>query len=316
MQYDKSKEIKVGIVTFVAILLFIVGMTLGRGYRISVDPTELNIRFPNSGGISPSAPVLINGVERGSVNSINPDNGSVLIKISLDDISDLNSDASARISMLEITGGKKIDIFPGKSPQPIDPDEVIPGKTSPDLGELISVTGEMIIETGIPMFRRIDSILNRFGQMMAGDTLLEKIVYTIDNAYLITESTKDLIAGREKDLQETITNLRDISRQLKTEINDKSPKIDTLISELQITVNTANGLLSNADSSVYKLDMMLDNLNSLLDDVQNGEGLVSKLIYDKDFASELDSTFISIKQLVEKINEYGINTNVRLGSRP
>ena len=108
MQYDKSKEIKVGIVTFVAILLFIVGMTLGRGYRISVDPTELNIRFPNSGGISPSAPVLINGVERGSVNSINPDNGSVLIKISLDDISDLNSDASARISMLEITVGKKI----------------------------------------------------------------------------------------------------------------------------------------------------------------------------------------------------------------
>lgn len=316
MQYDRSKEIKVGIVTFVAILLFIIGMTLGKGYRISVDPTEISIIFPNSGRIDPSAPVFINGVERGSVNSITPKNDSVLIKVSFDDISDINSDATARISMLEITGGKKIDIFPGKSDKPFEPKSVIPGKTSPDIGELISVTGDLILEKGIPMILKIDSILNRFGSMIASDTILEKIVYTVDNAYQISESTKNIISGREKDLHETITNLRNISRDLKKELDKTSPKIDTLLSSLQTSVNSVNSILSDADSSIYKLDLMLTNLNTLMEDVQNGEGLVSKLLYDKEFANELYSTFISIKLLVEKISEHGINTNIRLGSRP
>jgi len=316
MQYDKAKEIKVGIVTFAALLLFIVGMTLGKGYKITVDPTTLSINFPNSGGIDPSSPVMINGVERGSVNSITPSNGSVLITVTLDDISDLRSDASARISMREITGGKKIDIFPGIADAKLDPNAILNGRNSPDLGEIISVTGELIIDKGIPLVSKIDSILNKFIDALERDSILQKLTYTIDNAYEITESTKRVIGDNESNINKTLSNLRDISDDLKFEIKDKTPYLDTLLAEMDKAMGSANSLLVNADSSRAKLDLVLDDLNLLLKDVRTGEGFVSRLLYDKEFNKELDSTLNTVKLLMEQIKEHGINTNVRLGGRP
>jgi phospholipid/cholesterol/gamma-HCH transport system substrate-binding protein len=316
MQYDRSKEIKVGLVTFAALLLFIVGMTLGKGYRISVDPTKLSIEFPNSGGIDPSSPVMINGVERGSVSTIKPNNGNVLITVTLDDISDLQSDASARISMREITGGKKIDIFPGSSDEKLDPNKTLPGRTSPDLGELISVTGDLIIDRGIPLFLKIDSILNKFSDVIERDSVLQKITYSVNNTYEITESTKKILSDNEHNISKTLANLRDISDDLKHEIKDKTPALDTLFAEMDKAMKQANTLLVNADSSRIKLDIMLGNLNLLLEDVRQGDGLVSRLLYDKEFNKELDSTLNTIKLLMEQIKEHGINTNVRLGGRP
>jgi len=316
MQYDKSKEIKVGLVTFAALLLFIVGMTLGKGFRITVDPTNLTISFPNSGGIDPSSPVFINGVERGSVSSIIPNNGSVLITVTLDDISDLRTDAYARISMREITGGKKIDIFPGKSDTILDPKSVLPGKTSPDLGELISVTGELIIDRGVPLLLKLDSILTRFAEMIEKDSILQKLTYSIDNAYYITESTKNILNENENNINRTLTNLRDISDDLKFQIKDKTPAIDTLFADLDKTMENANSLIINADSSRAKLDLLLNDLGLLLDDVRNGEGLVSRLLNDKEFNNQLDSTLNTVRLLMDQLREHGINTNVRLGSRP
>jgi phospholipid/cholesterol/gamma-HCH transport system substrate-binding protein len=316
MQYDKSKEIKVGLVTFAALLLFIVGMTLGKGYKITVDPTILKISFPNSGGIDPSSPVLINGVERGSVSSITPNDGAVLITVTLDDISDLRSDAHARISMREITGGKKIDIFPGTSETSIDPNSILPGRTSPDLGELISVAGELIIDRGVPLLLKIDSILTRFADMIEKDSILQKLTYTVDNAYYITKSTKNILNENENNINRTLTNLKDISDDLKFQIRDKTPVIDTLFANLDKAMDNANSLIVNADSSRAKLDIVLNELNLLLNDVRDGEGLVTRLLYDKDFNKDLDSTLKTVRLLMEQVKEHGINTNVRLGGRP
>jgi hypothetical protein len=44
--------------------------------------------------------------------------------------------------------------------------------------------------------------------------------------------------------------------------------------------------------------------------------LVSKAIYDKEFASRLDSAITNLFNLVDQLKQYGINVNVRLGSNP
>ena len=117
MKDTRSIEIKVGLVSILAVILFIIGITLGRGLYVSVNPVTVKIRFPNSGNIQISAPVFVNGVKRGAVASVRNDNGSVLVTADLDNVREFRRDVSARISILEITGGKKIEIFPGKSPE-------------------------------------------------------------------------------------------------------------------------------------------------------------------------------------------------------
>ena len=77
MKSSKSQEIKVGIVTLVAIALFIIGIIIGNDYSISVDTIRIKMRFPTSGGIEQSSPVFVNGVKRGRVIEVKPNNGNV-----------------------------------------------------------------------------------------------------------------------------------------------------------------------------------------------------------------------------------------------
>ena len=51
MKDTRSIEIKVGLVSILAVILFIIGITLGRGLYVSVNPVTVKIRFPNSGNI-------------------------------------------------------------------------------------------------------------------------------------------------------------------------------------------------------------------------------------------------------------------------
>ena len=86
MKDTRSIEIKVGLVSILAVILFIIGITLGRGLYVSVNPVTVKIRFPNSGNIQISAPVFVNGVKRGAVASVRNDNGSVLVTADLDNV--------------------------------------------------------------------------------------------------------------------------------------------------------------------------------------------------------------------------------------
>ena len=143
MQSDKKKELIVGLVALAGLIMLIIGVMLGKSFSLSGEQTSLRFMFPSSGGIKPSSPVVVNGVERGTVSSIENQSDSVLITVSIDGISDINTDATARISILEITGGKKLEIFPGSSGTKISKETIIRGKTAADLGDLVAEVGEV-----------------------------------------------------------------------------------------------------------------------------------------------------------------------------
>src|ERR1043165_4308116 len=106
---QRSTEVKVGIVSILAVALLIAGIMLGKGLGVGASHV-LTFRFPSSGGIDIGAPVTVNGVRRGTVTSVENANGAVVLKANVSNIDDLHADASAVISMLEITGGKKIEV--------------------------------------------------------------------------------------------------------------------------------------------------------------------------------------------------------------
>ncbi|MFW5701927.1 MAG: MlaD family protein, partial [Bacteroidota bacterium] len=112
MKEQRKTEIKVGIVSILSLALLILGITLGKDFSVGVSQITITMEFPRSGGIAPSAPVVVNGVKRGAVSQVRNHNGNVRITAEIDDISDFRTDAAAMITTMEITGGKKIDISP------------------------------------------------------------------------------------------------------------------------------------------------------------------------------------------------------------
>jgi hypothetical protein len=74
--------------------------------------------------------------------------------------------------------------------------------------------------------------------------------------------------------------------------------------------------MKSADAAIENANNLITELKTLTEDARKQDGLVGKLIYDKQFASNLDSTIQSLNNFILLIKEHGININARLGTRP
>lgn len=315
MKDTRSIEIKVGLVSILAVILFIIGITLGRGLYVSVNPISVNMRFPNSGNIQISAPVFVNGVKRGAVASVRNDNGSVLITADLDNVSEFRKDVSARISILEITGGKKIEIFPGKLPDKYKIGDEIHGKTASDIADLIYMLGE-IGNDGMILIKRLDTLTVSINKIVSDEQFINNIKSTVDNAAQLSANANKLLSDNIKGIELTINNLKSITTELDASIKENEPKIDTIITKFDLTLNDTRILIAQTNRTITEAELILKDLKNMTDTVRYGSGFVNKLIYDKEFSERIDSTIVKLSKFIEQVQQYGINANIRLGGKP
>jgi len=312
---NNNKELKVGIVFFLGFIVLFGGIIIGKGFKFSSDDDLLKIRFPNSGGIQPGEPVVVNGVKRGSIDRVTNDNSSVLIFVHLDDYSDLKSDANAKISILEVTGGKKLEIFPGTSNTPFLLSNEMIGNTPPDLAELVALVGSVSGDL-ISLVKRLDTIATGATGLFADGKLVEDIKITLNNTVELTNSLNSIVNKNKNLIQNTFDDLAIITKDLKSFIQTNKSSLSSIVNNADTTIISVKELISKLEVTVKKADSLLANADGLLTDIKTKDGLVKKIIYDEQFALKLDSTFNSLVDLVQMIKDHGVNVNVRLGSRP
>lgn len=315
MDKQKAAEIKVGIETITGIVLLVLGILLGKEFSFGVASNTITMIFPNSGGIEAGSPVFVNGVKRGTVTLVENKDQQVMVTALLDNISDIKKDANARILMLELTGGKKIEINPGTSQQVVTQQDMITGVASADATQLIADVGD-VANDAKRLVRRLDTISGQLTRILSDTLFINNIKGTASKANTLLTSLNDFYDANKGTLQQTIQQLKALTEDVKKAVNTNEPAVRSLLTKLEITTNDAQTLLTNANTSVGKLDGLLVDVRSIVQDIKQGEGLVSKIIYDKKTAQRLDSVLNSLGSFVDQVKEHGLNTNVRLGTRP
>lgn len=315
MDKQRSAEIKVGIVTIVGIALLIVGVLLGKGFSFSVSPNTLRMNFPNSGGIEAGAPVFVNGVKRGAVTIVENTEKGVIVSAELDNIADIKKDASARILMLELTGGKKIEIVPGTSGAAITNADIIEGIASADATQLIADVGDVATDAK-RLVRRLDTISGQLTAILGDTVFIGNVKGSAEKANALLASLNQFYDQNSGTLQATINQLKNLTDDVRNAVNNNEPAVRKLISKLDATTTDAQNLINNTNNSIVKVDELLADIRGIVQDIKKGEGLVSKVIYDKKTAQRLDSVLNSLGTFVDQVKEHGLNTNVRLGTRP
>ena len=203
MKNTRTAEIKVGLVTITAVIMVIVSIVLIKGISVNSSEKYIKIRFPNSGGITVSSPLVVNGVKRGEVKTVDNDNGSVLVTAKIDNIDDLKKDVSAKITILEITGGKKVEINPGISSEKYDVNNEIIGTTPPDIADLVAIAGDMVLDAK-DLVKRLDTISCAVSGMFADGKLVEKIKNTVNNTEALTFMIRGFLDKNSADLNASI----------------------------------------------------------------------------------------------------------------
>lgn len=314
MQNSRSNEIKVGIVSLAAIAIAILGIGYVNNSGFTDDENKIQFLFDRTAGINNSAPIFVNGVERGKVTEVDNYKGKVKITGFLDKQDDLKKDATAEIMILEITGGKKIEIDPGKSDQPFTA-EFIPGTSVSDLSELVSVVND-VSDDAINLIRRLDTISMAINRVIRDTSFVNNIVSTADDASELVSNANAFFIQNSGKLENLITNLKSISTKLEKAIDDNEPKIANILDELDIAIGDAKQLLGSADKTAEDIKAMISDINNIIDDIKTEKSIVNKLLYDEEFAQKLDSAFSDIGEFVRLIEKHGVNVNLRIGTRP
>ncbi len=313
MQDKRSAEIKVGLVSLVALILLVLGIILGKGLSIS-NANQVKFRFPNSGGIQTGSPVTINGVSRGTVSSIENDNGSVLIKADLKNVEDIFSDATAKISMMELTGGRKIEMNPGISKIKFDKNNEIIGITNPDFSDLLGMLGSL--SDGLTnTLDKLDSVASSVNIMFADGEINKKIRSSLSNTESLTNDLHQLLSNNKNNINSAINDLKTISNELKSSVQANEPKISKIVDNIDAKINELSKIFNKAENGLANIENLSKDLNSILSDIKTGNGTLNKLIYDKKFSNQLDTTLRNLNILMKNIDKKGLNANVRLGVR-
>lgn len=315
MKISKSTEIKVGLILFVGIALLVLGVILGKGLDLASGSKEVKFIFPNSGGLKLSDPIFVNGVKRGQVKSIENYQGAVLIVGSINSIEDLKSDVSAQILILEITGGKKIEINPGNSSSKFTTNQVIKGNTPPDLAELVATFGNASKEI-LGIVNKIDITLTALNSLLGDEAFIGNLKNIAHNVDLLVNDLKSILDKNQSNISSTLNDLKSISSDLKTFISNNKTDMNKIVKNLDTITTNTKPIIDKADTLVTSLSNLSSNLHKILDEIQNGKGAISKLIYDQNFAKKIDSTLMNLDTLVYSIRKHGVNVNVRLGTRP
>lgn len=312
MDVTRSTEIRVGIVSILSIALLIGGIMLGKG--ISLDPSlkQIKIRAASSGGAEAGSPVVINGVKRGQVTGVVNQHGTVIINAEVDDVSDLHADATARVTILEITGGKKIELTPGTQPEPFDISREIPGTVSADLGGLVATIGD-VSGNAVSIVRRLDSLTGTLTELTRDGQFVTDVKTISSEGAIFVKDLRTWFAANKDPLGASIRDLRSIASQLRASVEKNEPKVSRLIERLDATLASIDGTLGRADKALTNADSLVRRIDSVLIEVKANKGLLNTMIYDQKFAERFDSTLYWIRAILQDARNKGVNVNVGLG---
>lgn len=288
----RSPEIKVGAFVVLGLFILFFGIIWAKGYSFSANKYKIDILFDNASGLGEGDPVTVNGVRKGKVDRIILMKNQVLVEVLLNKDVMLFQDAHASIGMLELMGGKRVEINPGSQEPPLDLKHLkspLIGNYSASIPELIGMAGELAKET-----REMLAVLKTSIQSTIGDSSVQISFHkSVRNIEKMSEQLAFLINKNKAQLQTSMNYLNASTKQLNDLVVAHKTDIDTTLTEFkQFSV---------------ELNNFSNSLRAITFQIQNRKGTLAKLIYDEDMynkfqrsANNLDSLSTNLRQNLGK----------------
>ncbi len=188
-------------VTFVALLVLGVLLTLLAGGKMFRSYSHLHVYMPDSAGLGPKSSVYLNGIPIGTVESVgfsnlkDPERTIVAeLKIGSTYVSQIPVDSVASLTAQNVVGDKYLDITKGRSPAHVRPGDTVPFAPPTD------VIKRLDLAQFEARLRAIDLLLadiqageSTVGKFFVGDELYQETVAAIGNL----EHAIDAAAGSQ-----------------------------------------------------------------------------------------------------------------------
>ena len=284
MKRERKTEIRVGVTFIVAIVILLWVIGWAKNINVFEEERKLKLRFDSVAGLSTGDAFSVNGVHRGYVESIENVENYVMVVVSLDNDLLLNSDAAFSIMMLDLMGGKKIEVNPGISGKEIDYTIAHNGKFVGDISTamamLSSVQGDLI-----NVIEEVRFSLNTLNDYLQDEELTGDIRQTVSNLRTTSGKLNKLIETNRANIEALLTNTNQLVETSNSFINENRSK-------LAVTVTKVDTLLTNTN-------LLLQRISAITDEIENRENNIGKVMYDEELLTDLKQTFEQANELTK-----------------
>jgi phospholipid/cholesterol/gamma-HCH transport system substrate-binding protein len=317
-----SRTLRVGALAIVSIGILIWGYTYLKGKNIFANSTTIYAEYVNVDGLSPSAPVKVNGFKVGIVSNVylkEDFSGKIMVVLDITEpLSISKKGAIARIESSSIMGGKEVIL---DFPKGICSGNDCLENGDTIKGEMLSLLGSMTsdldpyLDKAERSFEAIDSMLTSWGNGGGEKDGVGKALYDIQmilsNLNATSRSLKTLIGGASGRIDGVLKNLEMVSANLS---QSNSEITSTLQNTAKLTQNLSevdiNGTLTGADNAIVDLQKTLvsvgsavKELNGVLVQANSGEGTLGMLLEDANLYKDLDATLRNLDLLLEDVRK-------------
>jgi phospholipid/cholesterol/gamma-HCH transport system substrate-binding protein len=286
---DQSKtELKVGIAVIVGIILFIWILTWAKSFSLSANNKIINVSFKNVSGLEIGDEVTINGVKKGFVDDLRIQDDYVIVKLSVENDALIKEDAVIRIAMLDLMGGKKVEIYPGILPQSIDYLKLQTGEYNADIATLMSMVGGVQDDINSSI-KDMKITLNALNNYLTDKQLNQNIKSSVDNLSEASRKLNLMMDENRENLKKLIGNSVELSEEARVFLNKNKDELGNSFEEMKILLENTNALVTKA--------------NDFADEIKNKNNNVGKFLYDDELYSSLTKSIEQLNELTNLILE-------------
>lgn len=285
---SRRTEIQVGATVLVALGITLWGVTWLKEFSLARKVRLWHVTFPQTGGLSSSDEVQVNGLRKGSVSSVALAGDHVVVDLALASEIQLTTDCRVSIRNIGLMGEKVIAVDLRATGIPYADRDTIAGVYEKGIPEVMADMG-----TTVDAITALATQLKAIADVMEKSGTLDR---TLANFRNTSEELKLAVSENRALLKSTMQNLNAASRTAKSLTTDREEQFKHTLDSFE---RSAVGL----ERLTTRLDSLRSVMQSVTSKVDRGDGTLGKLVNDPKLYEDAKSSVAQLKALIEDIKK-------------
>lgn len=285
-----SREIKTAILVISAILLFIWGYSFLKGRDLFTDYKTFYVEYDNVEGLAPSAPVTLNGLTIGKVNTIKINNktGKLLVEMQLKSDFPISKSSAAELYAPSLVGGKQIAIIPNTADTSVA-----------ETGDYLKASNKMGLTDSLAM--KMEPLTDKI------DKLLENANIMLTNVNQVLDAkTKENLRSSLANLNQVMAEFKEVAKSTNSMLSENKSKISSTMTNVEkasANFSKVSDSLAkiNLGPTVKSLEKTMANVDKMMAELESGKGTMGKLLKDETMYNNFTKTSKELELLLQDL---------------
>lgn len=300
-----SKEFKIGVVVVLAVAALIWGLSFLKGSNLFSHKYYLYAVYPKIEGLIPASPLLIKGYKIGQVKTtqlIKKDGKpQVLVTFLLTEDVEIPKGSVAKAVSSDLLGSKAVEIEFSESTEFVKNGDTLVAAAEINLQSAVNAQIAPLKAKAENLIGSIDSVMTVVNAILNTKTRenLDKSFESVRKAILTLEQTAykldDLVGSEKVKISSILTHLNGITANL----DKNGQKIDNILTNFS---NMSDSLAkAELASAINNTDKSMQQLNTLLANINAGQGTLGKLAKNDSLYYNLNKSTVDLDKLLKDL---------------